>query len=69
MALITLKQYAEQHGKNQRACRKKAVDGKFQTTVKAGRDWMIDSDEPYVDNRIKHGKYIEQRKKKESKHG
>ena len=53
MPLITLKAYAEQHGKDPRACRRKAANGGFVSARKVGRDWIIDSDEQYIDGRHK----------------
>lgn len=63
MALITLKQYAEKLGKNPVVVRHKAIRGGFETAVKMGRDWLIDEDEPYTDNRVKTGAYIGFREK------
>lgn len=67
MAMITLKEYAERHGKNPVIVRQKAIRGGFQTARKFGRDWIIDENEEYVDNRVTSGKYIgfRQRKKEE----
>ena len=64
MAMITLKEYAERHGKNPVIVRQKAIRGGFQTARKFGRDWIIDEDEPYTDNRITSGKYVGARQKK-----
>ena len=58
MALIPLKEYAERLGKNPVTARQKALRGGFKTAQKMGRDWFIDEDEPYGDNRIKSGNYI-----------
>ena len=57
MGLITLKEYANNHGKNPVVVRQKALRGGFLTAKKVGRDWFIDADEPYTDNRIRSGKY------------
>lgn len=51
--LITLKEYAERHGKNPDTVRQKAIRGNFTTAVKKGRDWLIDEAEPYLDYRKK----------------
>lgn len=64
MAMISLKEYALRHGKHVDSTRRKAIEGKFKTAVKIGRDWAIDEDEPYEDMRIKNGKYIGWRKQK-----
>lgn len=58
MALITLKEYAERHGRNPATFRQKALRGGFQTAQKIGRDWMIDENEPLEDQRVSSGKYI-----------
>ena len=58
MVLITLREYARRLGKNPEVVYQKAARGGFQTAVKMGRDWFIDSEEPYTDNRIKSGKYV-----------
>ena len=63
MAMITLKEYAERHGKNPVIVRQKAIRGGFETARKFGRDWIIDEDEPYTDNRVKSGKYVDWRKR------
>lgn len=64
MAMITLKDYALRLGKNPTVIRQKAIRGGFQSAVKMGRDWFIEEDEPYVDNRFTSGKYCNWRKKK-----
>ena len=63
MALIPLIEYARKNGKNERSIRLKASKGYFNTAMKIGRDWMIDENEPYVDLRVKSGKYVDFRKK------
>ena len=56
--LISLVEYAEKHGKCQEAARKMAQRGGFQTAQKIGRNWVIDSEEPWPDRRVKTGEYI-----------
>ena len=56
--LISLAQYAEKHGKCQESARKMAQRGGFQTAQKIGRNWIIDSEEPWPDRRVKTGEYI-----------
>ena len=64
MAEITLKEYALRLGKNPVVVRHRALGGAFKTARKLGRDWVIDEDEPYPeDKRIKTGKYKNWRKK------
>lgn len=50
---ITLKEYAERHGRALATVRQKAYRGGFKTARRVGRDWFIDEDEPMVDNRRK----------------
>ena len=50
---ITLKEYAERHGRVLATVRQKAYRGGFKTARRVGRDWLIDEDEPYTDRRIK----------------
>ena len=56
--LISLAEYAEKHGKCQESARKMAQRGGFQTAQKIGRNWVIDSEEPWLDRRVKTGEYI-----------
>ena len=60
---ISLAEYAEMHNRTPATVRQKALRGGFKTARKIGRNWMIDKNEPYVDERIKSGKYIDWRKK------
>lgn len=53
MALISLNEYAEKHGRKPDTVRQKVLRGGFKTAEKHGRDWLIDEDEPYVDERKK----------------
>jgi hypothetical protein len=63
IALISLAEYAEKHGKHHITVQQKARRGGFKTAQKIGRNWVIDEDEPYEDNRINSGKYKNWRKK------
>lgn len=56
--LISLVEYAHKHGRDKSTVRRKAESGGFKTAVKIGRNWVIDSEEEYTDNRVKSGKYI-----------
>jgi len=60
--LISIAEYAKLHGKAVITVRQKAARGGFKTAQKIGRNWVIDADEPYEDERIKSGKYIGWRK-------
>ena len=61
--LISLVEYAEKRGKRQESARKMAQRGGFKTARKIGRNWVIDSEEPWQDKRVKSGNYIGWRKK------
>ena len=62
MALITLKEYSERLGKERSLVYQKYRRGGFQTAVKMGRDIWIDEDEPFIDERVKSGRYVGWRK-------
>ena len=64
MALISLVEYAERHGKSRTTVQQKAKRGGFRTAQKIGRNWVIDENEPYEDNRVTSGNYIDWRKPK-----
>ena len=55
--LIPLAEYATQHGKAPANARQMVKRGSFQTVQKIGRDWLIDSEEPWPDRRVISGKY------------
>lgn len=61
--LIALAEYARKHGRDPATARQRAGRGAFKTAVKIGRDWLIDSEEPWEDARIRTGDYINARKK------
>ncbi|MGL4548323.1 hypothetical protein [Eubacterium aggregans] len=63
MALISIQEYAKRNRKAQTTVRQKAAAGGFETAQKIGRNWVIEEDEPYTDNRVKSGKYRDARKK------
>lgn len=60
--IIPLSEYAKINKKYYTSVVQKANRGGFKTAYKAGNRWLIDSDEPYPDNRIKTGKYVNWRK-------
>ena len=64
MDKIPLSEYAKQLGKNPVTARQRAARGAFKTAEKIGRDWFIDPNEPWNDNRLKSGKYVNWRKAK-----
>lgn len=51
--LISLVEYAELHGVTSDTVRQRANRGVFKTARKIGRNWVIDKNEPYIDNRKK----------------
>lgn len=56
--LISLVEYAERNGKAPANARQMAARGSFQTARKIGRNWVIDSEEPWPDRRVKSGAYV-----------
>lgn len=64
MGLISLTEYAAKHGKHRVSVQQKAQRGGFKTARKIGRNWVIEEDEPYEDNRETSGKYKNWRKPK-----
>lgn len=59
MAMIPLAEYAKRIGKSRNTVYHKYLNGTFKTAQKMGRDIWIDEDEPYTDQRIKSGNYID----------
>lgn len=53
MALVSIGEYADMHGKDHVTLRQAAASGKFKTAVKIAGRWLIDSDEPLVDRRTR----------------
>lgn len=53
MSLISLAEYAKLHGRDAATVRQRVLRGSFKTAQKIGRNWVIDSDEPYNDKRHK----------------
>ncbi len=61
--LISLAEYAKIHGKDTANLRRKCINGEFKTARKIGRNWVIDSEEEYVDRRVTSGKYKKKNKR------
>ena len=55
--LISLTEYAQKHSKSPVTIRQKAQRGMLRTAQKIGKTWLVEEDEPCVDNRVKSGKY------------
>ena len=54
--IISLVEYAKLNDREQSTVRRLAEKGRFKTAQKVGRNWIIDSEEPYpVEMRIKTG--------------
>lgn len=51
MSIITIKEYANKHGKAEVSVRQMAQRGGLRTARKTGRDWLVDANEPYPDRR------------------
>ena len=56
--LISLVEYAKAHDRDPANARQMAVRGRGQAARKIGRNWVIDSEEPWPDRRVKSGEYI-----------
>jgi hypothetical protein len=52
-ALISLSQWAEDHGIDPATARQRAGRGAFRTARKIGRNWVIEADEELIDHRRK----------------
>lgn len=61
--LISLAEYAAKHGVKQATVRQKILRGNLEAQ-KIGRNWVIEEDTPYIDTRVKSGKYVDWRKPK-----
>lgn len=61
--LISLVEYAANHGKDPCNARHHALAGHFKTARKIGRNWVIDDSEFWPDKRVKSGKYLGFRRK------
>ena len=55
MELISLKEYAELYGVTPATVRQKVLRGGFKTARKIGGVWLIEKNEPYIDQREKGG--------------
>lgn len=65
MAKITLAEYAQRIGKPRSTVYRKYQNGHLKAE-KMGRDIWIEEDEPYVDARVKSGRFVGWRKKYKS---
>lgn len=61
--LISLQEYAQIHGRTPDTIRQRCQRGLSKSARKIGRNWVIDSEEPLIDNRVKSGKYKNWRKR------
>lgn len=58
MAMIPLVEYARRLGKPRNTVYRKYQNGYLKSARKMGTDIWVDEDEPYIDGRVKSGKYI-----------
>lgn len=63
--MIPIAEYARRIGKATITVADKCRRGNLPGAVKLGRDWFVPKDAEYPDLRIKSGKYIDARRKKE----
>lgn len=61
--LITLREYAKKWGVTYHAISKRAHEGRLPGAEKHGWIYLIDENQPLVDNRVKSGRYVGWRKK------
>lgn len=62
--LISIAEYADNHGRDPITVRAKCQAGGYETARKIGNNWVISASEPYTDRRETSGKYKDWRKKK-----
>lgn len=65
--LIPIAEYAKRIGKATITVADKCRRGNLPGAVKIGRDWFVPQDTEYCDYRVKSGKYIDSRKRREKK--
>lgn len=63
--MIPIAEYARKIGKAPITVADKCRRGALPGAVKVGRDWFVPEDAEYPDYRVKSGKYIDARRKKE----
>lgn len=61
--MMSIAEYAKKHGVASSTVRQKCLRGYVPEAVKIGSYWVIPEDAPYIDHRIKEGKYLGRRKK------
>jgi hypothetical protein len=66
--LISVKEYAYLHGVSPRAIQFKIKRGTLKA-IKRGDIYLIDKNEPYVDARVRSGKYVNARAKSQIQKG
>lgn len=63
--MIPIAEYAKRIGKAANSVGDKCRRGNLPGAVKIGRDWFVPADAEYPDLRVKSGKYIDARRKKD----
>lgn len=63
--MIPIAEYAAKIGKATITVADKCRRGSLPGAMKVGRDWFVPADAEYPDFRVKSGKYIDARRKKE----
>lgn len=66
--MLPLAEYAEKVGKSKSTVSDKCKRGTLPGAVKIGRDWFIPADAEYPDYRVKDGKYVGIRRRREVEH-
>lgn len=63
--MIPIAEYAAKIGKGTGTVADKCRRGNLPGAVKIGRDWFVPKDAEYPDYRVKSGKYLDARRKKD----
>ncbi len=61
---ISIKEYCARHHLNRICVNQRCKDGDFKSAEKIDGVWFFDENERYIDKRIKHGKYVKNKRRK-----
>jgi hypothetical protein len=65
---MSIAEYAKKNGVACSTVRQKCLRGNIPEAVKIGAYWVIPEDAPYIDHRIKDGKFLGRRRKHRNSH-
>ena len=63
MAWLSVREYSALVNRNVSVVRRKCTNGMLTSAFKIGNRWVIDSEEPWLDGRVKTGEYKDWRLK------